>query len=154
MANTYTQIHIHVVFSVQNRECIIVDLWKDELYKYITGILQNNHHKLLAINGMPDHIHILFGMKPTQSLSDLLQDIKGSSSKWINDKKLVKGRFSWQEGYGAFSYSKSQLPQIIRYIEKQEDHHQNKTFAEEYKGFLSAFGIEYDERYIFKPIEY
>lgn len=103
---------------------------------------------------MPDHVHILFGMRPAQSLSDLLQDIKGSSSKWINERKFIQARFSWQEGYGAFSYGKSQLPQIIRYIENQQIHHQKKTFIEEYKEFLAAFEVEYDERYIFKPIEY
>ena len=103
MANTYTQIHIHAVFSVQNRSCIIQRRWKEELYKYITGIIKNNKHKPLVINGMPDHIHVLFGLRPAQSISDLLQDIKGGSSKWINERKLVKGRFSWQEGYGAFS---------------------------------------------------
>jgi len=154
MANTYTQIHIQAVFAVQNRECIIKNHWKNELYKYITGIIRNNGHKMLVINGMPDHIHILFGMRPTQSLSDLLQDIKGNSSKWINDKKFVNGRFSWQEGYGAFSYSKSQLPQIIQYIESQEEHHKKKTFLAEYKEFLDAFEVEYDERYIFNPVEY
>ena len=103
---------------------------------------------------MPDHLHVLFGMRPTQTLSDLLQDIKGNSSKWINDKKFVRGKFSWQEGYGAFSYSKSQLPQAIQYIERQQEHHKKTTFIEEYKEFLDAFGVEYDERYIFKPIEY
>jgi len=154
MANTYTQIHIHAVFSVQNRECIIRNQWRDELYKYITGVIRNHHHKLLAINGMPDHIHVLFGMRPTQTLSDLLQDIKGNSSKWINDKKFVRGKFSWQEGYGAFSYSKSQLPQVIQYIERQQEHHKKKTFIEEYKEFLDAFEVEYDERYVFKPVEY
>lgn len=154
MANTYTQIHIQAVFAVQNRICIIQNSWKDELYKYITGIIQKNNHKLLAINGMPDHIHILFGFRPTQSLSDLMQDIKGDSSKWINAKNFVRGSFSWQEGYGGFSYSKSQLPSIISYIHNQEEHHKKKTFMEEYKKFLEEFGIEYDERYIFKPVEY
>ncbi len=154
MANTYTQIHIHAVFAVQNRECIIKNYWKDELFKYITGIIRNHGHKLLVINGMPDHIHILFGMRPTQSLSDLLQDIKGDSSKWINGEKFVRGRFSWQEGYGAFSYSKSLLPQVIQYIESQEEHHKKMTFLEEYKEFLDAFEVEYDERYVFKPVEY
>ena len=154
MANTYTQIHIHAVFAVQNRECIIKNHWKDELYKYITGIIRNQGHKLLVINGMPDHIHLLFGMRPTQSLSDLLQDIKGNSSKWINDKKFVRDRFSWQEGYGAFSYSKSQLTQVIQYIESQEEHHRKKTFLDEYKEFLDEFEVEYDERYVFKPVEY
>jgi len=154
MANTYTQIHIHTVFAVQNRECIIENKWKDELYKYISGIITANEHKMLAINGMPDHVHVLFGMRPVQSLSDLMQDIKGGSSKWINDKKFIKTKFSWQEGYGAFSYGKSQLSQVIRYIENQEEHHKRKTFIDEYIDFLKLFQIEYDERYIFKPIDY
>ena len=152
MANTYTQIHIHVVFSVQNRSCIILDHWKDELYKYITGIIKNNGHKVLVINGVPDHIHILFGLRPAQSISDLLQDIKGSSSKWINDKRLVKGRFSWQEGYGAFSYKKSDLPSVINYINNQEIHHKKTTFKEEYIKLLQEFEIEYNDAYIFKPV--
>ena len=139
---------------MQNRECIIGNPWREELYKYITGTIRNHDHKLLTINGMPDHLHVLFGMRPTQTLSDLLQDIKGSSSKWINDKKFVRGKFSWQEGYGAFSYSKPQWPQVIQYIERQQEHHKKTTFIEEYKEFLDAFGVEYDERYIFKPIEY
>ncbi|MCD4723674.1 MAG: IS200/IS605 family transposase [Bacteroidales bacterium] len=152
MANTYTQIHIHAVFSVQNRLCIIQDHWKDELYKYITGIIKNNGHKALVINGMPDHIHVLFGLRPAQSISDLLQDIKGSSSKWINDKKLLKGRFSWQEGYGAFSYKKSDLPSVINYINNQENHHKKTTFREEYIKLLQEFEIEYKDAYIFKPV--
>jgi REP element-mobilizing transposase RayT len=98
MANSYPQIHIQAVFAVQNRECIIRNSWKEEIYKYISGIVQNNNHKLLSINEMPDHIHILFGLRPSQSIADLMQDFKGSSSKWINDKKLVQGKFSWQEG--------------------------------------------------------
>jgi REP element-mobilizing transposase RayT len=154
MANTYTQIHIQAVFAVQNRDCIIMPSWKDELYKYITGIVQNNKHKLLTINGMPDHIHILFGFRPTQSLSDLMQDIKGYSSKWINDKGFVKGKFSWQEGYGAFSYSKSELHRVINYIERQESHHKKTTFIEEYLEFLEEFEVDFDDRYIFKPVIY
>jgi len=154
MANTFTQIHIHAVFSVQNRECIISKEWKDELYKYITGIIQSYNHKLIIINGMPDHLHILFGMRPSQSLSDLLQDIKGDSSQWINKKNWVRGKFSWQEGYGAFSYGKSQVPQVIKYIENQEEHHRKKTFIEEYKEFLNLFEVPYEDRYIFKPVEY
>lgn len=152
MANTYTQIYLQFVFAVKHREGIISSSWKDELYKYITGIVQTNNHKLICINGMPDHIHILIGMRPTQSVSDLLQDIKGSSSKWINDKKLVKGKFEWQEGYGAFSYGKSQLKDVIAYIEKQEEHHAKKSFREEYLDFLKKFEIEYDEKYIFKEL--
>jgi len=141
MANTYTQIHIQAVFTLQNRECIIANQWKDELYKYITGIIQNYNHKLLAINGMPDHIHILFGMRPVQSISELMQQVKEDSSKWINKRNFIRSKFSWQEGYGAFSYSKSQIPQVIQYIEKQEEHHKKRTFIEEYKEFLEAFGI-------------
>jgi len=153
MANTYTQIHIQAVFSVQNRECIIQKTWKDELYKYITGIVQTNKHKLLAINGMPDHIHLLIGLRPNQSVSDLMQDIKGSSSKWINDKRLVGGKFSWQEGYGAFSYSKSDLSNVLHYISNQQEHHQKKTFKEEYLNMLKEFEIDFDDRYVFKPVE-
>jgi len=153
MPNTYTQIHIHAVFSVQNRICLISNGWKDQLYKYITGIVQNNDHKLLIINGMPDHIHVLFGFRPIQSLSALMQDIKGDSSRWINENKLVKGRFSWQEGYGAFSYSKSHVPVVNKYIQNQEIHHRKHTFIEEYVKMLDDFGVDYNERYIFKPVE-
>lgn len=153
MANTYTQIHIHVVFSVQNRDCVISNKWKDELYKYITGIVQNNHHKLLAIGGMPDHVHILFGLRPSQSLADLMQDIKGDSSKWVNEKRLVNGKFSWQEGYGAFSYGKKELPAVIDYINNQAEHHSKRSFYEEYIALLDEFDIDYDNRYIFKPID-
>ncbi len=152
MANTYTQIHIQAVFAVQNRECIIHRSWKDELYKYITGIVQNNKHKLLAINGMPDHIHILIGLRPAQSLSDLMQDVKGSSSKWINERGFFKDKFSWQEGYGGFSYRKSEVPNLIQYINNQQEHHRKKTFVEEYLELLNEFEIEYDERFLFKPV--
>ncbi|MCD4678891.1 MAG: IS200/IS605 family transposase [Bacteroidales bacterium] len=153
MANTYTQIHIQVVFSVQNRSSVIQNTWKDELYKYITGIIQNNKHKLLAINGIPDHVHILFGLRPIQSISDLLQDIKGCSSKWINERKLTKGRFSWQEGYGAFSYAKSDLPNVINYINNQLQSHKKETFLTEYIKLLKQFGIDYKDNYIFKPVD-
>ena len=152
MANTYTQIHIQIVFTVQNRDSVILNTWRDELYKYITGIIQNNKHKLLAINGMPDHVHILIGYRPTQSLSDLMQDIKGSSSKWINEKRFVHGRFSWQEGYGAFSYAKTDLAKIIGYIQHQHEHHSRKTFLEEYLELLKEFDIEYNDRFVFTPV--
>jgi REP element-mobilizing transposase RayT len=154
MANTYTQIHIQVVFAVQNRRCIIAKSWKDELYQYITGIVKNNGHKLLAINGMPDHIHILFGLRPSQSLSDLMQDIKGSSSKWINENGFIRGKFSWQQGYGAFSYNKSAVPKVIHYIKNQEHHHRKKTFVGEYLELLKEFKIEYDNCYVFKSVDY
>jgi REP element-mobilizing transposase RayT len=154
MANTYTQVHIQAIFTVQNRDCVIGEKWRDELYKYITGIIQNNNHKLLAINGMPDHLHIFFGMRPTQSISELIQKVKGDSSGWINEKRFIGSKFAWQEGYGAFSYSKSQVSQVIKYIQSREQHHKKKTFLEEYKDFLKAFEIDYDERFLFKPIEF
>ena len=154
MPNTYTQIHIQTVFTVQNRTCVIHKRWKEELYRYITGIVQNHGHKVLAINGMPDHLHLFFGMRPTQSLSKLMQAVKGDSSKWINDKKFVQGRFSWQEGYGAFSYSKSHVSNVIQYIQNQEQHHRTRTFIEEYHDLLQKFGVSFEERYSFKPIEY
>lgn len=153
MANTYTQIHIHVIFAVQNRTSLISPNWEKELYQYITGIVTNQGHKLLAINGMPDHVHVLIGIRPTQSLSELMQDIKGGSSKWINEKKLVLGKFKWQEGFGGLSYSKSQLDTVIKYIQNQEEHHKKRTFLEEYRAFLKLFEVDFDERYIFKEIE-
>lgn len=153
MANTYTQVHIQAIFAVRNRNGLIQNEWKEELFKYITGITQSRKHKLVAINGMPDHVHVLFGMRPAQSLSDLMQDIKGSSSKWINERKFVKARFEWQEGYAAFSYGKSQIADVISYIRDQEIHHQQFTFLDEYRSFLKKFVVEYDERYIFKPLE-
>ena len=109
MPNTYTQIYIHSVFTVQNRDSLLKPEWQNELYKYITGIVQKNGHKLIALNGMPDHLHVFMGMKPNQSLSDLIQDVKGDSSRWINEKEFVKGKFEWQSGFGAFSYSISLL---------------------------------------------
>ena len=150
MANTYTQIHIQTVFAVQNRQSLIRNEWKNELYKYITGIIQNNDHKVLQINGMPDHIHILFGMRPSQSLSDLMKEVKQDSSKWINKKGFVNGKFSWQVGFGAFSYAKSELPNVINYIKNQEEHHKIETFQDEYLRFLKEFEIEFDDRYILK----
>lgn len=152
MANTYTQIHIHVVFAVQNRASLIGKEWQHRLYQYIIGIIQNHEHKVLAIGGANDHIHILFGFRPTQSLSALMQNVKRDSSDWINKTQLTKERFSWQEGYGAFSYSKSQLSKVIDYIEVQEEHHKKRTFSDEYKKILQDFGIEYNDKYIFVPI--
>ena len=154
MANTYTQIHIQSVFTVQNRICVIRKTWQEDLYRYITGIVQNHGHKVLAINGMPDHVHLFFGMRPTQALADLMQAVKGGSSKWINDKQLVRGHFSWQEGYGAFSYSKSHVPAVIRYIQNQEQHHRTRTFIDEYHDLLNKFGVAFEERYSFQPVEY
>jgi REP element-mobilizing transposase RayT len=153
MSNTYTQIYLQFVFAVQDRASLIRAVWKDELYKYITGIVQNNKHKLIAINGMSNHVHVFVGYKPHQSIPDLLQDIKGSSSGWINKKGFVKGKFRWQEGYGAFSYSHSQIDNVVKYIMNQEQHHKKKSFREEYLELLNRFDIDYDERYILKDIE-
>jgi REP element-mobilizing transposase RayT len=142
-----------VIFAVQNRLSLVQKQWQDELYKYISGIIANNGHKLLQIGGMPDHIHILLGMRPSQSLSDLMQSIKGGSSLWVNKKQLVMGKFLWQEGYGAFSYGKSQINDVVKYIQQQENHHKKRNFAEEYLELLKLFEIEYDERYILKNPE-
>ena len=152
MANTYTQIHIHFVFAVKFRNGIIQTQWKNNLYQYITGIVRNNNHKLLAINGMSDHIHILIGIRPSQSISDLMKDVKQGSSLWINENKLTNGHFEWQEGYGAFSHSKSQVNSVIDYIQNQEIHHKKRTFREEYLEFLEKFEIDYDEKFIFKEL--
>ncbi|MBC7488007.1 MAG: IS200/IS605 family transposase [Cytophagaceae bacterium] len=149
MSDTYTQIHIQVVFAVKYRQCLIEKEWKSDLYDYITAIIHNNNHKVIAINGMPDHIHIFFGMRPAQSLSNLMQDIKASSSKWINEKQLTKRRFRWQAGYGAFSYSKSQLSKVAAYVDNQEEHHKEKSMLVEYREFLQKFEIDYNEAYIF-----
>lgn len=153
MANTYTQIHLQFVFAVQNRISLIQSTWKNELYKYITTIIQNDGHKMLIINGMPDHIHIFIGMRPTQSISDLMKEVKGDSSSWINQKHFVQGKFNWQEGYGAFSYSKSQVPAVINYIKNQEQHHKKKTFREEYLHMLKKYEVEFDEQYLFHDID-
>ena len=152
MANTYTQIHIQTVFAVKNRQSLIKPEWKNDLYKYITGIVQAHDHKMLQINGVADHIHIFFGMRPTQSISDLMKQVKQDSSKWINTNGFAHGRFSWQGGYGAFSYQKSEVPRIIKYIINQEEHHKVKTLEEEYKLLLEEFKIDYDERFILKSI--
>lgn len=153
MPNTYTEIHIHFVFAVKYRKCLIHIDWKADLYKYITGIIQKNEHKLIIINGIEDHVHILVGLRPTQSISDLMKDVKQFSSKWINENKLVKGKFEWQGGFGAFSYSKSHLKNVIKYIENQEEHHKKQTFVEEYKETLKKYEIDYKDEYCFhEPI--
>ena len=150
MANTYTQIYIHIVFAVEGRQNLIQLENNDELQKYITGIVSGQKQKLIAINNMPDHLHLLVGLKPDLALSDLVRDVKAGSSKFINEKHWMIGRFAWQEGFGAFSYSRSQLATVIRYIENQQKHHAQKTFRDEYVALLEKFGVDYDARYIFK----
>jgi putative transposase len=153
VANTYTQIYIRVVFAVNGRQSLIGTSFKETLFKYITGTVRNANQKLIAINGMPDHVHILIGLKPSISLSDLVKDIKAASSRLVNDKKWVRGRFSWQEGFGAFSYSQSHLSRVASYIENQERHHRRRSFRDEYLSMLKSFQVEHDERYLFKWIE-
>lgn len=153
MGNTYTKIHIHIIIVVKYRIGLIAEEWKQELYKYIAGIIQKQRHKLIIINGVSDHLHILIGYRPHQSLAELIQDIKSSSSKWINEKKFLKNKFSWQLGYAAFSYSQIHLEKVIRYIKNQEKHHIRKSFSEEYLEFLNAFKVEYDEKYVLREPE-
>ena len=149
MANTYTQIYIHIVFSVQGRQRLIRPEFQEELHKYITGIIRKKEQKLIAINNMQDHIHVFNGMKQNIAISDLVRDIKSNSSTFINEKKWVRGKFNWQEGYGAFSHSHSQLDAVVKYIQNQKRHHEKKTFKEEYLELLNKFNIEYDLRYVF-----
>jgi putative transposase len=150
VANTYTQIYIHIVFAVEGRQNLISPDHNDELQKFITGIVSAQKHKLIAINNMPDHLHLLVGLRPDASLSDLVREIKTGSSNFINRKRWFAGRFSWQEGFGAFSHSRSQLNSVIRYIENQPKHHAKKTFRDEYIELLERFSVVYDKRYIFK----
>lgn len=153
MANTYSQIYIHFVFAVKGRQNLISKKWKDELYKYITGIVTNEGQKLIAINGMPDHLHILLGIKPNKNTSDLIRDVKANSSRFINTKNWVAGKFEWQKGFGAFSCGQSQLDTVIHYIQEQESHHKKLNFREEYLKFLNAYNIEYNSEYLFEEIE-
>lgn len=150
MAHTYTKLHVHIVFSVRKSECCIpVDL-REDLHRYITGIVQNQGHKMLAINSMPDHIHIFLGLRPDVALSDVVRDIKSNSSRWIHDQHSRVRRFEWQRGYGAFSYAHSQIDAVVKYIRNQQMHHQRVSFREEYLAFLKKFGVSYDVRYVFE----
>ena len=153
MANTYTQLHIQFVFAVQNRMSLIQPSWEEELFKYTTGIIKNHKHKLIAINGMADHIHLFIGLHPAQSISNLMQVVKGESSEWINNKRFINGKFQWQEGYGAFSYGHSQVTQVYNYIMNQKEHHKKRSFLDEYTELLRKFDVPYDPKYIFQPIE-
>lgn len=152
MANAYSQIYLHFVFAVQNRISLINPGWQEELYKYMSGMILKRDNKLYAINGMSDHVHALVSMSPKQSPSDLMHDIKRGSSLWINENRFVRGKFSWQEGFGVFSYGHSQIPDVAHYIEQQKRHHEKRTFIEEYIAFLKLFNVEYDERYIYKQV--
>lgn len=150
MPNTYTQLYVHYVFAVQSRENVISTNWEESLYKYITGIVTNKGQKLMAINGMPNHIHILIGMSASITVADLARDIKSNSAKYVNENNMVLGRFSWQEGYGAFSVSPSQVSKVATYIENQKEHHKVITFKEEYLELLKRSEVDYKEEYLFE----
>jgi REP element-mobilizing transposase RayT len=150
MAGTYSQVYIQVVFAVKGRENLIRKEWREELHKYIAGIIKGKNHKPIIVNGVSNHIHALIGLKPAFAISDLVRDIKNNSSKFINENKLVKGKFSWQEGYGVFSYSQSDIQNVYNYILHQEEHHKIKSFREEYLEFLTEFNVEYKEDYLFE----
>jgi len=145
----YTQLYVQLVFAVKNRDAVLNKAIRERVFEYMSGILTEMKHKSIIINGVSDHVHILFGENPSKCISDTVHDIKRSTSLFINNEKLCSGRFSWQEGYGAFTYSRSQLDDVYRYIQNQEEHHKKKTFKEEYIQFLQKFEIEYDERFLF-----
>jgi putative transposase len=152
MANTYTQLYIHCVFAVKYRSAVIGADWEERLHKYITGIIKNNGHKLLAINSMPDHVHLFVGLIPTQSVSELMRLVKGDSSEFINKNKLTKVKFQWQEGYGAFSNGHSQIDAVVKYIANQKQHHIKKNFNVEYLDMLKDYAVDFSENYVFKDL--
>ncbi|HBG86154.1 MAG TPA: IS200/IS605 family transposase [Marinilabiliaceae bacterium] len=149
MAGTFSQIYIQCVFAVKGRENLLQNSWGDEVFKYMAGIIKGKNQKSIIVNGTADHVHIFVGLRPTMSISDLVRDIKNNSSNFINEQKFIKGRFAWQEGYGAFSYAHSQIENVYKYISNQEEHHRKKSFKEEYLNFLKKFEIEYNEKYLF-----
>jgi putative transposase len=150
MAGTYTQIYIQIVFAVKGRQNLIAKEWKDDLHKYISGIITGKEQKSIIVNGMPDHIHAFVGLKPTMCISDLVRDIKSNSTTFIKDNKFIKGKFSWQGGYGAFSYSRSHIEKVYNYILNQEAHHKKQSFKEEITGLLKLFEIPFEEKYLFE----
>jgi putative transposase len=153
MPGTFSQLYIQIVFAVKGRQSLIEEKWEAELYKYITGIITNKNQKLIAINGTPDHIHILIGMKPSCCLSDLVREIKKASNDFVNKKGFTRSKFEWQEGYGAFTYSYSALDNVIQYIQNQKEHHKKRSFKDEYKEFLIKYRIEHKDEYLFDWIE-
>lgn len=153
MAGTFSQIYIQAVFAVKGRENLLQKTWRDEVFKYMAGIIKAKNQKPIIVNGVADHVHLFIGLKPVMALSDLIREIKNNTTNFINEKKFVRGKFSWQEGYGAFSYSHSQLDKVYKYILNQEEHHKKKTFKEEYTELLQKFEIEHDEKYLFEWME-
>jgi putative transposase len=152
MPNTYTQLYVHFVFAVKYRQALISEVWEEKLHKYITGIVQNNGHKLLAINSAVDHLHMFVGLNPKQSISEMMQLVKGDSSEFINKEKLTKEKFHWQSGYGAFSNSRSQIDAVCTYIQNQKMHHSKKSFKEEYLEILKDYKVDFEEKYIFTDL--
>ncbi|HEY5824333.1 MAG TPA: IS200/IS605 family transposase [Cyclobacteriaceae bacterium] len=150
MSDTYSQLYIQLVFAVKGRRNFISNQWEEELHKYITAVVQNDKHKLIAINGMPDHIHIFIGLNPAISISDLVKDIKRASNNWINDKGFVQGKFAWQGGFGAFSYSRSSVDSVCKYILNQKKHHSKTPFKDEYIDLLKSFDIPFKDEYLFE----
>jgi putative transposase len=153
MANTYTQLYVHFVFAVKYREAVIAPEWEDRLHRYITGIVKGNGHKLLAINSVSDHLHLLIGLNPTQSISELMRTVKGDSSEYVNKERFTSRKFQWQEGYGAFSNSKSHVDAVIKYILNQKEHHKKASFRDEFLKILNEYKVEYDEKYVFRELE-
>jgi len=153
MANTYTQLYVQIIFSPRGRQNLTHNRIKNDIYKYIVGIIKKKNQKPMIINGMPDHVHIFLGFSPDIAISDLVRDIKSNSTNFINDNKLIQGKFSWQKGFGAFTYNKSQVPMVVRYIKNQEEHHRRKTFKEEYLELLEKFGVDYKKQYLFEWYE-
>lgn len=153
MAGTFTQIYIHAIFAVKGRANLLQKPWRDDVFKYMSGIIKNKNQKSIIVNGISDHVHLFIGLKPNMPISDLIRDIKNNTTNFINDQKWLKGKFSWQEGYGAFSYSHSQIKNVYDYILNQEEHHRKKSFREEYFEFLKKYEIKYDEKYLFDWIE-
>ncbi|MCX6133042.1 MAG: IS200/IS605 family transposase [Ignavibacteriales bacterium] len=153
MANTYTQLYVHVVFAVKGRLGLIRKQWKEELHKYIAGIVRNQGQKLIGINSMPDHVHVLLGLRPDIALSELVRDIKANSSRFVNERRWVRGKFNWQEGFGAFTRSHEELERVIKYIENQEAHHSRKCFLDEYLQMLQDSHIEFDKKYVFEQTD-
>jgi putative transposase len=153
MAGTFSQIYIQIVFAVNGRENLLQKPWRDEIFKYISGIIKSKNQKPIIVNGVANHLHLFVGLKPSMPISDLVRDVKNNTSDFINERKFIRSRFSWQEGYGAFSYSHSHIDQVYHYILNQEEHHRKKTFKEEYLEFLHKFEVQYDEKYLFEWIE-
>lgn len=152
MANTYCQLYVHVVFAVKGRESLILEPWREELYKYISGVVYNRGQKVMAIGGVADHVHLFVSIQPNIDVSSLVAEVKRSSSAWVNERRFVLGHFSWQQGFGAFSYSKSQTSDVVNYILSQDKHHEKTSFRDEYLNMLKCFDIDYDERYIFLEV--